>query len=319
MVDLRDKQTVEAIDINLSWCKGCLICKELCPKNVYDAAKKGKPVPARIEDCIYCRLCELRCPDMAIRIDVSDPQWTERHAAECLCQGGLAETKDKIVYEGKVDCRKRHIVDGGSKECAYGCLGGGNCADICPTGAIRMNENRLPQVDPAICVACGLCADACPRNLYTIYDDTSEFHVRCVNTDKGAVAGKTCTVACIKCKKCERACPYDAVHIVDGVAKIDHVKCMNCGICRDICPKKSIYHSKLKEIRFPCRVEVAKCSGCAVCTFLCPVGCLTMEHGRAVIEEDACIGCEICFKQCPEQAIFLVNEEINSDKGVGGK
>lgn len=60
---------VSAIHVNRKWCKGCGICIEFCPKNVYEADKRGKPVVVRLHDCIDCRLCELRCPDLAITFE----------------------------------------------------------------------------------------------------------------------------------------------------------------------------------------------------------------------------------------------------------
>jgi 2-oxoglutarate ferredoxin oxidoreductase subunit delta len=41
---------------------------EFCPKKVLDLDDREKAVAARPEDCICCRLCELRCPDLAIEI-----------------------------------------------------------------------------------------------------------------------------------------------------------------------------------------------------------------------------------------------------------
>jgi 2-oxoglutarate ferredoxin oxidoreductase subunit delta len=60
--------------INRDWCKGCGICVAFCPKSVLELDDKDKAVAVRIEDCIACRLCELRCPDLAIEVEVEEPK-----------------------------------------------------------------------------------------------------------------------------------------------------------------------------------------------------------------------------------------------------
>ena len=62
------RQTLEEIIINRDWCKGCAICVKLCPKQVLELDNKEKAIVVRPEDCIVCRLCELRCPDLAITV-----------------------------------------------------------------------------------------------------------------------------------------------------------------------------------------------------------------------------------------------------------
>lgn len=60
--------------INREWCKGCGICAAFCPKKVLELDDKDKAVAARPADCIACRLCELRCPDLSIEIIFKEKQ-----------------------------------------------------------------------------------------------------------------------------------------------------------------------------------------------------------------------------------------------------
>jgi 2-oxoglutarate ferredoxin oxidoreductase subunit delta len=55
------------IVITPRYCKGCEICVRLCPRSVLEI-KSFKAHAARVEDCIDCMQCELRCPDFAIEI-----------------------------------------------------------------------------------------------------------------------------------------------------------------------------------------------------------------------------------------------------------
>ncbi len=56
------------ITINYDWCKSCGICIAFCPKQVYEPDNSGRPIIAHPEECIVCRMCEKRCPDLAINV-----------------------------------------------------------------------------------------------------------------------------------------------------------------------------------------------------------------------------------------------------------
>ena len=62
------KRKLKEHQINREWCKGCGICIEFCANKVLEMDELDKAVPVRTEDCVVCRLCEMRCPDLAINI-----------------------------------------------------------------------------------------------------------------------------------------------------------------------------------------------------------------------------------------------------------
>ena len=51
---------------------------------------------------------------------------------------------------------------------------------------------------------------------------------------------KVCQVGCIGCGLCVKACPNDAVHVENNLARIDPDKCTQCCLCVDKCPTKAI-------------------------------------------------------------------------------
>ncbi|TYP59860.1 4Fe-4S dicluster domain-containing protein [Thermosediminibacter litoriperuensis] len=47
-------------------CKKCGICVAFCPKKVLKMEINSVPVAERLEECIGCNWCYLRCPEIAI-------------------------------------------------------------------------------------------------------------------------------------------------------------------------------------------------------------------------------------------------------------
>ena len=65
--------------------------------------------------------------------------------------------------------------------------------------------------------------------------------VSCVNKDKGGVARKACTAACIGCGKCAKVCAHEAITVTSNLAYIDFTKCRLCKKCVDECPTGAIH------------------------------------------------------------------------------
>ena len=121
---------------------------------------------------------------------------------------------------------------------------------MCKFDAIHIVDG-VAKVDKDKCTGCGACANTCPKKVIMI-DNAGPRKpvVMCSNKDKGAVANKVCTTSCIACGMCERTCKFDAIHVVDGVARVDYDKCKGCGMCAQKCPKKIILFP-LKDNPYP--------------------------------------------------------------------
>ena len=127
-----------------------------------------------------------------------------------------------------------------------------------------------------------------------------------------------CAYGCLGLGSCEKACPFDAIHVVEGVAQVDEDKCKSCGKCVDVCPKHIIAlvpyktrrhvaircssHDKGPDVRKNCDNG---CIGCTLCAKSCPKEAISMIDNLAVIDYDKCIGCGICAQKCPRKLITV--------------
>lgn len=196
-------------------------------------------------------VAEAVCAILGVTADLSQ----QRRVAVIICKGGDKEAKNKALYAGIKDCKSAALVMGGPKSCNYGCIGFGTCSVVCPFDAIDMDDNSLPVVDENKCTACGLCVINCPKNIIKLLPADNRIHVRCSSHDKGNIVRKICAIGCIACMKCAKACPVQAIGMVDNVAVIDPDKCTNCRKCVSLCPTDAIENYFADE---PCYASLYK-------------------------------------------------------------
>ena len=161
------------------------------------------------------------------------------HKAMVRCWGSNDNTSDKVDYEGINSCAAAAQLAGSPTSCLYGCIGLGDCVSACQYGALSI-RNGVAMVAPERCVACGMCVKACPKHLITLLPVKKQAVVHCSNKDKGNVTNKVCKVGCIGCKRCEKTCQHDAIHVDGFLASVDPEKCVGCGECVDVCPRHII-------------------------------------------------------------------------------
>jgi Na+-translocating ferredoxin:NAD+ oxidoreductase subunit B len=176
-------------------------------------------------------------------LEVQDAKPT---VAVLRCGGSCEASPPKSTYDGPRSCAVAHSTFSGEGGCPFGCLGHGDCVVACEFDAIHINpETMLPEVIPDKCTSCGACVRACPRNLIEIRPRgrrDRRVWVNCQNQEKGAVARKNCSVACIGCGKCVKTCETikQAITMENNLAYIDPEKCIACGQCVPVCPTGAI-------------------------------------------------------------------------------
>ena len=175
---------------------------------------------------------------------------TEPMVAVVRCNGTCTNRPRIAEYDGLRTCQAMNANGSGETGCGFGCLGCGDCTKACAFDAIHMNpETGLPEVDEEKCTSCGACTMACPRHIIELRKKGPKgrrVYVQCVNKDKGAVARKNCTAACIGCGKCQKVCKFDAITIENNLSYIDFNKCRMCTKCVDECPTGAII-----KVNFP--------------------------------------------------------------------
>ena len=155
------------------------------------------------------------------------------------CNGTPEHTSQKMDYKGIPSCAAASMMSGGTQTCQYGCLGFGDCVNVCKYDAIHI-VNGVAVVNPEKCTACTMCVKECPKNLIRLVTLKEQAAVRCNSQDKGNITNKACKVGCIACMKCVKACEYDAIKIENFRAIIDPDKFTACGAFVDVCHKDCI-------------------------------------------------------------------------------
>lgn len=164
---------------------------------------------------------------------------SEKKIARILCRGDNEAAKRKPVnYFGPNTCSTLALI-GGTKFCQYGCLGGGDCVEACPFGAIFMKDDGLPSVIEEFCTGCELCAKACPRNIIEIHSIDRTVFVFCKSLDDPKTSKEFCKNACIGCGICARKSD-GGIEMVDNLAIINYDKLDISKIPFDKCSTKAL-------------------------------------------------------------------------------
>ncbi len=143
----------------------------------------------------------------------------------------------------------------------------------------------------------------------------------CLSASKIGGGLTACSYGCIGLGDCERVCPYDAIHVCDGVAVVNSDNCKACAICVKTCPRAIISLMPVKDAavnlcsnkdkggvtRKLCKVG---CIGCKICEKNCPSKAIRVENNVALVNTAECIGCRECVGVCPQKCISFFDTSL---------
>ncbi len=130
---------------------------------------------------------------------------------------------------------------------------------------------------------------------------------------------KNCHFSCLGFGDCQKACPFDAIHVTeDRLAIVDEDKCTGCGQCVAACPRSIVHlvttdHAVHRTCSAMDRGRVVRdnctagCLGCGKCERACKFDALKMRDNLPHIDFTKCVDCMQCADSCPTGALKANN------------
>ncbi len=239
---------------------------------------------------------------------------------------GISGEKFKVEVDPREEAILEVLPGNNCGGCGYaGCSGlaaaivkGEAPVGQCPVGgdlvAAKVSEIMGVKVEAGVKkVAFVKCAGTCDK-ANTDYDYTGVEDCVAMSFVPGG-GPKSCNYGCLGYGSCVKACPFDSIHVVDGVACVNPLTCKACGKCVEACPKhlielipydtkhvvKCSSKDKGKDVMKACSVG---CIGCHLCEKNCPSDAVHVVDNVAYIDQEKCTGCGICAEKCPKKIIL---------------
>ncbi|MBE7421968.1 MAG: RnfABCDGE type electron transport complex subunit B [Zoogloeaceae bacterium] len=196
----------------------CGACGTAGCRNFAEKVVAGEIMPAQ---CTVNALAQTKVIAEFLGVDAGS---VEKRVARLACGGGRHVAFMRARYAGHDSCRAAHVVSGGGKACAWGCLGLADCARVCAFDAIHMDAHGLPVVDADKCTACNDCVEICPKGLFSLEPVSRKLWVACKNLADGDTAEASCEVACTACGKCVMDSEPGVMRLDNNLAVVDYAR-----------------------------------------------------------------------------------------------
>ncbi|EFW37504.1 RnfABCDGE type electron transport complex subunit B [Treponema phagedenis] len=195
----------------------------------------------------------------------------------------------------------------------------------CKVGAAPVTEKIAAILGTGGTAESEVCVLLCQGSHDVCKDKASYNGIQTCTAVKISINGlKNCDWGCIGFGDCERACPFDAIHIKeDGLPHVDYDKCTGCGICVAECPQQILRTVPttrtgalaLCSCRNPKKAQIMKnckrgCIKCMKCERNCPKGAIKVINGIPVTDYTLCDSCGLCVSGCPTKVLVLLENKL---------
>lgn len=197
------------------------------------------------------------------------------------------------------------------------------CMKVCPKNAIRLRRKEDGTLTLAVgeeCSLCGACEPFCPTGaiVLTVNGRRENLLVSSggfpLPLPKVEVDSSRCRQDCFECSE---ACPLGALTIDSNhTIKVDESKCLRCPRCEDACPERAVKVNPLFEGSIS--VDESRCEEkCDACIEICPTKAIFKGGGKISVEQRYCILCNACthLDVCRNRAITVNRRRVLHGEG----
>ncbi len=261
-------RTRGAVQVNIDDCIFCGLCNRRCPADAITVDRAAKSWTIKRMSCVQCGNCVLNCPKKCLTMEGAYPTPGREKRDELFARAGVTvpavHTLAPAPADGKPVAPDRVLVADMSS-----CVLCGLCVRRCPTGALKVDRaSGTWTVDRSACLQCGNCVNGCPKKSLALVPAAGHPDVETyTKTAATAAPAKTET-------------PITAQPKGDVGITVDLDTCVLCGLCVRRCPTSAI--------------------------------AVDRKAGTWSINRQSCVVCGNCLDVCHKHSLLKTTEGIDT-------